>query len=202
MTELAKYTDESLTKKEASRKREISGEKVYRNWFATCVQWVSDFNALHGDHHTDHSLLHTQAKSTKTSSVQGSEESKRVFVVPADDIFTRCPVSKEVFETFWDQEEGEFMFRNAAKVLVTQAADENIFKISQPTSHQSVKYCILHKLLVLDGLIANGRADTLRHATARYLSTGTVVAKDKVAELVAAVGNDDNQDDIFVILSN
>ena len=195
---MAKYTDESLTKKEASRKRDISGEKVYRNWFATCAQWVSDFNALNRD--GDGPIL-AHAKLAK-STTQGSEEPKRVFVVPADDAFTRCPVSKEVFETFWDQEEGEFLFRNAAKVLVTQTADENIFKISQPTSHPNVRYCILHKLLVLDGLIANGRVDNLRQATARYLSTGTAVAKDKVAELVAAVGNDDNQEDIFVILSN
>lgn len=189
---MAKYTDESLTKKEASRKREISGEKVYRNWFATCAQWVSDFNALGRDNEAP-----LYAKSG-----QGSEEVKRVSVVPADDTFTRCPVSKEVFDTFWDQEEGEFMFRNAAKVLVTQAADENIFKISQPTSHPNVRYCILHKLLVLDGLIANGRADSLRQATARYLSTGTSATKEKVAELEASIGNNENHDDIFVLLSN
>lgn len=160
---------------------------------------MSDFNALgRGD---DAPLL-TQVRASNASTGGGNDGAKKVFVVPADDAFTRCPVSKEVFENFWDQEEGEFMFRNAAKVLVTQAADENIFRVGQPTLHANVRYCILHKLLVLDGLIANGRADTFRQATARYLSAGTAAAKDKAVELAAAVGNDDNQEDLFVMLSN
>ena len=70
------------------------------------------------------------------------------FVVPADENFTRCPVSKEAFETVWDDEEGAFMYRNAVKVLVTDAADKDLFKLALPTDQTGMGYLIVHKPLV------------------------------------------------------
>jgi hypothetical protein len=59
------------------------------------------------------SLLGSSSSATASS---GAASSGVEFIVPADEHFPRCPVSKEMFETFFDEDEGEMMFRNAAKV--------------------------------------------------------------------------------------
>ena len=81
-------------------------------------------------------------------SADGSLGRTEEFVVPADENFTRCPVSKEAFETVWDDEEGAFMYRNAVKVLVTDAADKELFKMALPTEQTGMGYLIVHKPLV------------------------------------------------------
>ena len=116
------------------------------------------------------------------------EEDNDVYVVPFDEQFTRCPVSKEQFETFWDDEEGGLMFRNAVKVLVTEAADANVFQLGKPTTVDEVHYCVVHKLLVMDGWVNSGKAVRLSS-----LSTEKQV-------LVDAAGDED-EDDIFVVVA-
>lgn len=188
LAELVKHTDACLTKKEMTRKQEQSNERICRQWYCTVTQWVTDFSAL------------SQQGKNKGPLPQGTEQGAQTeeFVVPADEYFTRCPVSKEVFETVWDEDEGAFMYRNAVKVLVTEAADGSLFRLALATEQAGVKYMIVHKLLVLDGWLQSGRAETLRGAALRYEAMGR--GPEAGAALEAAAGDDEDADDIFVML--
>ena len=189
LSELVKHTDACLTKKDVQRKRDLSGEKVYRNWYSTAAQWVSDYNSL--------GVVAEPADKTGKGATGQTQQSDEVFIVPADEHFTRCPVSKEVFETLWDADEGELMFRNAAKVLVTQSADPILFAISAKTAEPSIGYTIVHKLLVLDAWLEQGRADTLLKTKTRYEELGR---RDLAAALLRAAGTDESEEDVFVLL--
>ncbi len=143
----------------------------------------------------------------------GGSDTEEVYVVPADEYFVRCPISREVFEQKWDSEEGEHMFRHAVKVLVTEAADASVFSLGRPTSQSGIRYLIVHKTLVMNGWLEQGRADTLRNAKLRYLgqqqlllqqtqaqqSQTAQAAGDKCVSLTAAA-EDEDEDDIFVML--
>ncbi len=188
MAELAKYTDACLTKKDAIKKKESSGEKMFRSWYCTMQQWVSDFNTLHASHGSS-----TQLSEAKTSYEEPTVT--EMFIVPADEHFTRCPISKEVFETFWDNDEGEFMYRNAVKVLVTEKADPNMFRLSMPTSEEQIRYCLLHKILVVDEWVEQGRIDSLKNIKFRY-----AVAQKSLLEKIVAAAGDEEEDDIFVVI--
>jgi hypothetical protein len=133
------------------------------------------------------------------------------FIVPADEHFTRCPISREVFEAFFDEEEGEFMYRNAAKLLVTDSADAALFKLGRATGNKIpsegdiVRYLIVHKLLVLDNWLLSGKATSLSEALQRYQAAGTKVpaaieAANRLKAAVAAGGDEEDEDDVFVVL--
>lgn len=120
--------------------------------------------------------------------------------MPADEFFTRCPVSKERFESFWDDEEGELMFRHAVKVLVTESAEGELFRLGRPCPHESsVRYLVVHKLLVLDKWLAEGRAVSLRDAKQRYEHVEGR-GQSYVQRLVSASGEEQDEGDIFVYL--
>jgi hypothetical protein len=191
LTELAKHTDACLTKKEIHRKQELANERVCRQWYCTSNQWVTDFSALNQGN-INKNVVTTQ------SNGHGDGATTEEFVVPADEYFTRCPVSTEVFETVWDEDEGAFMYRNAVKVLVTEKADVKLFKLSKPTDVPDVQYMIVHKLLVMDGWLESGRAETLRGASLRYEAMGK--GKETAEALTAAAGDDEDGDDVFVML--
>ena len=174
-----------------TRKQEQSNERTCRQWYSTVNQWVTDFSALVGGVNKNQN----QGPESGDGNVSTVTEE---YVVPADEHFTRCPVSKEVFETVWDEDEGEFMYRNAVKVLVTELADPELYKLSMSTEQDGVQYIIVHKLLVLDGWLQSGRAETLKGATLRYEAMGR--GNDKVTALLLAAGEDEDEDDVFVML--
>jgi hypothetical protein len=118
-------------------------------------------------------------------------------VVPADESFPRCPVSHEVFVTFWDNEEGDYMYRNAVRVLLTEVADPALFKLAQPTSIAGVKYILVHKGLVLDRWLEAGRAVTVQSAmTQRRLHGST----SSLPDYAAADGLEEDEADVFVLM--
>ena len=177
-----------------NRKQEQANERVCRQWYCTVLQWITDFSALAGSNSNGNSHGQGSAPSGPGSSNMTTEE----FVVPADEHFTRCPVCKEVFETVWDEDEGAFMYRNAVKVLVTEIADSALYSLALPTEQDGVQYMIVHKLLVLDGWLQSGRAETLTGATLRYEAMGK--KSDTATALAAAAGDDEDADDVFVML--
>ena len=134
-------------KKESDR----SFRRLFRPWFCTTRQWVTDFGALGS----------STGGVAAAAEIQGVEEEEEERIVPANEFFTRCPISNEAFTTFWDSEEGDYMYRNAVKVLCTEKVDPNLYKLSQPTGHPMFRYAIVHQLLVMDGWIATGKAVSL-----------------------------------------
>lgn len=196
LAELAKYTDEFLARKEMSHKKKSSGEKVHRQWYCTASQWVTDFQSLGVEQKNDGGS--GPKGDTPNVEQSGSSGTDEIFIVPADEAFTRCPVSKEVFETVWDDDEGEFMYRNAVKVLLTHKADEALYKVAQVTVSEGVKYLIVHKPLVLDGWLESGRADSLHRAKLRYEQVEST--KGTSQALTDASGDGEDEDDVFVLL--
>ena len=198
MADLAKYTDMMIIKKAAAEKKTTDD---HRQWYCTKTQWITDFGNPSFSGATG-AASSSGAAAVATAPAAGAAEE---FVVPADENFTRCPISKEAFETVWDGDEGTFMYRNAAKVLVTEAADKDLYKLALSTDETGVGYLIVHKPLVLDGWLQTGRSATLRQAILRYEAiTGSSVQKQRGQELAtalaAAAGTDEDEDDVFVML--
>lgn len=151
-------------------------------------------------------------------STEGSNDTVAAeeFVIPADEDFISCPISKEVFENFFDDEEGELMYRNAVKVLVTPTANTSIYHLGKPVpldmeedtmspqlqsmlpEIEKIHYMIVNKPLVMDKWLQEERAMSLRDALIRYNVQGKR-GKELAMILKTAAGEED-EDDIFVII--
>lgn len=171
--------------------------RISRQWYLDATQWVTDCGAL-GGISTSITNGNSQGKDSKIDASYGSSTSPAVdddeeMVVPADESFPRCPVSNEVFQTVWDDEEGDFMYRNAVKVLLTEEADSQLYSVSQNTSQPGVRYALVHKRMALDGWLASGKAVSLKEAMMLRKQDPSIVD-------YAAAGNvDDDEDDVFVL---
>jgi len=179
---LAEHLDLLYARNRERTRVEDMGERVFRPPFCQVSQWVTDFNKLQVQTGAEAEEA-AVARQTSLDGLQADEER----VLLADDFFPRCPVSKEVFEHIWDDEDGDIYYRNAVKVLLSEGADPQLFKNSRPTARPAVRYCIVHKTLVLDGWLEAGRATVLRNAVERYQAVGK---GDLASELLAAGGAD------------
>lgn len=212
---LHEHTNAFLERKKLlKKKKESANVRECREWYCASSQWVTDFNRL---------LLSTDASSSgldggdpSSSGGKGEagshphlppaqqppqlQQQQEEFIVPADEHFIRCPISREIFESFFDEDEGEFMYRNAARLLVTESADAVLFKLGRETEEASVRYLIVHKLLVLDSWLQAGKATTLSDALMRYEAVPAAVAKEVARKLRNAAGDEENEDDVFVML--
>lgn len=192
LAQLTQHTDKFLEKKKVLAK--AGKQREYREWYCTIDQWVSDFNALN--------LKNKPVEESKTV-VPG--ETTEEFILPADENFVRCPFSNEAFEKFFDNTEGEFMYRNAVKVLVTESGNPSIYKQGKPAidneSEEEIdglRYVIVNKILIVDRWIQEGKASTLKDALSRYGSIGGS-AVFLMEKLRSAAGEEDPED-VFVIL--
>lgn len=118
-------------------------------------------------------------------------------VVPADENFSRCPVSKELFETIWDEEIGDYMFRNAVKVLIAPQCEE-YFALGQPTTSSFFRYIIVHKHLVLDQWITDMKIESVKECVFRLRAAGA--SRDLVSAIVDASEEDEDEVDVFVMI--
>ena len=160
--------------KEKTRKETI-GERISRPWFCNINQWVSDFNAL---------TIKSKDVMDRQTSLDGLDDNEERILL-ADEYFPRCPVSKEVFEHIWDDEDSEIYYRNAVKILLTELSDPALYKLSKPTLNPNIKYCIVHKSLVLDDWLSTGKATSLGNAILRYQAINKI---ELVSDLKEAVG--------------
>lgn len=195
-----------------------------REWYCKKSQWVSNFGAHPVGGSKDSSAAEGGGQSSsswsggeggggsssaaKSAGAQGgvggslSEE----MVVPADEHFTRCPVSNEAFIPEWDDEEGDYMYRSAVKVLVSAASDGALFERCQPTTQGQLRYAIVHQLLVMDGWLASGKAVTVQEAVRRLQSGVAGGVGDEEGggraeqALQAALGEEDDAEDVFLVL--
>mmetsp|Transcript_15939 Transcript_15939/g.32286 ORF Transcript_15939/g.32286 Transcript_15939/m.32286 type:complete len:916 (+) Transcript_15939:79-2826(+) len=228
LAELQHHTDKHLELKKLLLKKRTA-VREYRDWYCTCTQWVTDFNALgtvsgpgagtatstSGTGSTGSGVVTSATTSGTVTMTNGAaagvqKEEEEEFILPADEFFPRCPVSREVFECLWDEEEGEMMYRNAVKVLLTERADPVLFKSAQPvpwqqqeeengTAMHPVRYLIVHKILVLDQWLTAGKAVPLQDALTRYKAMGGSAGQAWADKLMDAVGEDDDEEDIFVL---
>lgn len=135
------------------------------------------------------------------------------YIIPADEEFIRCPISKEVFESFFDDEEGEMMYRNAVKVIITSTTsdqtlyttyskplplDEELLTSPLVLELQKLHYMIVNKPLVVDKWLREGKVVTLRDALIRYNVMGQ--KGKELANVLQIAAGDEDDDDIFVIL--
>jgi len=217
---LQEHTNAFLERKKVlKKKKESTNVRECREWYCSAAQWVSDFSRLQlgQDASTEGGVTAGSSSAAgEGGDVSGVEQQppgqqQEVFIVPADEHFTRCPISREMFEAFFDEEEGEFMYRNAAKVLVTESADPSLFKLGRETEGgvqsgdnmdmavtATVRYLIVHKVLVLDSWLQSGKATTLSEALQRYATVPAAV--EVIKRLLAAAGEEENEDDVFVVL--
>lgn len=195
--QLSEHTDKSLEKKKLMAK--MGKQREYREWYCTLDQWISDFNALN--------IKNKAVEETKenTNHGQATEE----FIMPADDNFVRCPFSNEEFEKFFDSEDGEYMYRNAVKVLVTENGNPLIYKqgkqVYDPESEEKIeglRYLIVQKLLIMDRWIQEGKAASLKEAIERYESYGSKSSSMMLIEKLKSAAGDEDLEDIFVILEH
>jgi hypothetical protein len=198
--ELNAYIDVFAEKRRAALRVEQSGAIQRREWYCNLREWVSNSAAGRGAEEGAEGPAGGAGPGGKGKSGPGagSAAAAKVFIVPADEHFTRCPVSKETFETVWNDEEGEFMYKHAVKVLVTAAADGAVFKLAQATGHAGVRYIVAHKRLVVDEWVEAGKAASLRDASLRYEALGGARAAD-VRALKQAAGEGE-EDAVFVMM--
>ena len=104
-------------KKDLARQKETKSTRSFRTWYCTSSEWITDFNARTEDGR-DKFLAHTvggvytaHTAGSGQNGKEGGDAIEEEFCVPADERYTRCPVSKEMFEQVWDEDEGAFMYR-------------------------------------------------------------------------------------------
>lgn len=222
---LKQHTDEYMERKKLLLKKKSISSREYRDWYCTSSQWITDFNALHTN---DMNTIVTTTNTSSSSSISSSKDmnidsinNKSLtniiedveYIVPADEFFTRCPVSREIFECVWDTEEGEMMYRNAVKVLIIDNVDHNLFKLAQSVSYldnnssissnidnkdyNMIRYMIVHKILVMNQWLDTGKAVSLKDALLHYDSIGSNIRK--LMENIVNIENDD-EDEVFVVI--
>lgn len=186
-----RHTDKLITSRIEKKKKLLLGEtqeeRKCRSWYHANYLWIGkDSNILHEKEDCDEII---------SSSTHALEE---VFVIPADENFVRCPLSHETFEKFFDDEEGELMYRHAVKVLVTEVANKDVYNLGKSTISENVRYLIVRKPLIVDAWLQAGTAVTLNEAIQRYQLMGRDQAS--IDKLIKAAGEEEDGDDIFVIL--
>ncbi len=172
-----------------------------RQWYWDADRWVSDSaaSAKAGANAQDSSS--GAGSSSSGQAAAKPEDDEEEMVVLADENFPRCPVSNEVFMTFWDEEEGDIMYRNAVRVILTASADPQLFSVSKPTSVEGVRYALVHKRLALDDWLARGKAVTVKDAMSQKFRESRADGAS-FPDYAAAAGVDDQETDVFVILPN
>lgn len=205
--DLWQHTESLIEKKKLLKKKSDKKEPQYREWNCSLDQWITNFNTL--------TLKGGEVVGPAVGALDGAKVNAQVadtveeFVLPADENFLRCPISNEVFQQGWDYEEGEYLFHNAVKVFVTtECTDQNILRVARPvqvssedgSSHIEIpglKYFIVHKLLVMDRWLQEGKASTLSQLL-QHLDQHQ--KRSDLADILLRAADGEDEGDIFVIL--
>ena len=120
-------------------------------------------------------------------------------VVVSDERFPRCPLSNEVFEVFWDEEEGDYMSRHAVKVLVDQSS-QDLYSKAVEIKGSPLRYLIVHQMLVLDRWIAEGLAESVKSCISRLRTAPGGISQEEIDAILAADDDcDEQEEDIFIL---
>lgn len=176
-------------------------ERKFRPWYCSAKKWglsSSSSSRKVAPGETSQQQETALISSATGNGIKASNEPLKEYIVPADEHFVRCPVSKETFDKVWDDCEGGLMYRNAVKVLVTEVANKKLYDLGFSTSVEGIHYMIVRKPLIVDGWIASGLSASLQETIQRYQAMG----KDKISiqRLESAAGDDAGSEDTFVML--
>ncbi len=168
------------------RKNKTSSRQS-RQWYCTVDQWITEFDSLTTNKH-----------GSITAESQNNAVALEQFVVPVDEDFPRCPISGEPFVRSED-EDGEELYRDAVKVLVTPRTP-HIFEKSHPLGHMmddidSMRYMIVHKTLVMDSWLREGKSTTLEEVFKHPSCCG--LNRDLLKK---AATDEQDDDEIFVMV--
>lgn len=198
LQQLRQHTDGILERKKLMKKKSDRKEPQNREWFCTLPQWITNFQSkVLGATGADVTSSGQPGGSSSGATVASAviAEAAEEFVIPADENFTRCPISGEVFQAIWDDEEGEMMYRNAVKVLLPPGSEPNLYHMARPVdgagASTGIKYMIVHKLFVVDKWLQERKAMPLSDLPTEELLT---------QQLKEAAGEEDAED-IFVLLN-
>lgn len=206
-TELAAHLDALFVKNE-HKQHQREGKMTFRQWYCKESQWLTDFGSLTVSGDTAGGDRNEMRGGSTWRGGEGATDeassSDLEMVVPADEHFTRCPVSHETFVPEWDPEEGDYMYRNAVKVLVTEDADYDLYEECHATSHPTIRYAIVNQKLVMDGWLSAGKAatlsDVLKKIGEKY-SGGASNVGSAIKRALSTAADDEDPDDIFVRLN-
>jgi len=124
--ELSSYLDEVFQRSQANKLMERADD---RGWFQTEEQWTGQA-APAGAHGTSEDQAATEGGQPHASALDGGDACAgdgRPETVPADESRSRCRICGRNFDMFFDDEEGEWLYRNCREVEVAGAgADAHV----------------------------------------------------------------------------
>ena len=186
-----KYQD-NLIKLRIEKKKLLQKGRKCRSWYVSITYWITR------SEHSHISMINKDEKSSHRNNESNDNNDNEEYIVPADEYFVRCPISKEQFEKIWDENEGEYMYRNAVKILVTQKANTMIYELGKPTNHSLIHYLIVRKPLIVDNWLSEGLTKTLNEAIKYYQSINYDI--NYINNLISFIETEEDGDDIFVLL--
>lgn len=179
-----------------------------RPWFCTEEAWQADYGAaaaaaldealLASASADDSDAIIKPAGTSADTNNKAGEDVSQEYSVLADELFTRCPVSRERFVSTFDEDNGELWYKHAVKVFVSAAADVTVFNLGKDTIHPKIRYVIVNKPLVLDNWIETGKAAKFSNTIRRYENMGGEYG-EKIEDLKTAAAEED-EDMCFVML--
>lgn len=145
--------NEHLDDLAAKARAKKEAEQPYRDWYCSSEQWITDFGRLRNEE--------------EEADFQLEQEEPEELMVKADEHFPKCPISGETFLTIMDDEHGEWVYRNAVRVLLDEGADPSLFRgkaqpLSQdeasPDISKEYRYVIVSRM-VFEAWRAQGRIE-------------------------------------------
>lgn len=104
-----------LNRREARRAKAVSSKSAYQQWFWTEKEWLEAEDVIFGN--TKHNLPDEfDVVNRGEDNNDNSDNTVSQFVTPADDNQKQCPVCKDPFDTYWDDDEETWMYRGTIRV--------------------------------------------------------------------------------------
>ena len=197
-TYASKKLMQRLTSKVIKRRPWFCSEEAWQLDYGVTVAAALDEALLAAASADDGDAIIKPAGASADAAKIAAEESSQEYSVLADEMFTRCPVSRERFVSTFDEDSGDMWYKQAAKVFVTAAADVTVFNLGKDTVHPKIRYVIVNKPLVLDSWIEVGKAAKFGNTVERYEAMGGEYG-EKIMDLKTAAGGED-EDMCFVML--
>jgi hypothetical protein len=167
-----------------------------RQYYYTSDDWCEKFDTILSDYDQSIEAAILYGETNQEKNNNNNNNSSNVVIddgwtynCQADENFVRCPVSQTLFEQEFDEDEGELLYINAAKIYITLASDKYLYNLGKDTLNDNIRYLIVDKSLVLNAWLENGKAASINDCIERY--SGMLNGMD-----VEVDGNDDGDNEV------